>query len=280
VWADLEELEELETEYWDELLQLSPAGAWTFAFEPHGFQGDRDEVLEPLSAGGRVLNIIWRGERDNRVTYAVDGDIVTSFKLMDLSQRSGSDPAALDELLEQAGLHDGLPPRQRKARGLALAEAITGQPLAPERLRSVQFAVAIRAPLPDALVPRAYLHPKEPFLDEPEFTRLLADPSPGSAPAVIDLVISTVTTAVGLQDHPLVEELVRLLDQGEAFAGEREALGARLHRAGDDARQAMLRLRRTGGGRDATARSGEPHVLRPEHGVVTVYRARGEPRRR
>ncbi|MGW0810418.1 DUF6461 domain-containing protein, partial [Nonomuraea sp. NPDC002799] len=86
----------------DDLLQLTPAGEWTLAFESPGFQGNREEVLEALSVSGRALNVIWRGERDNRVTYAVDGAILTSFRLMDLSQRSGDVPSALDDLLHRA----------------------------------------------------------------------------------------------------------------------------------------------------------------------------------
>lgn len=242
LWAGPEELEDLEEEHRDDdLLRLTPAGEWTLAFESPGFQGDRDEVLEALSAGGRALNVIWRGERDNRVTYAVDGDIITSFRLMDTSQRSGDVPSALDDLLEQVGLRDGLPAWQRKARILALAEAISGHALTPEWVWAPRFAVVIKEPVPNALVPRAYLHPREPFLNEPEFARILADPSLAMAPVVTRLVVATAATAVGLQDHPLVRETVRMLDRGEEFPGERESLQARLNRASEEARQSMLR---------------------------------------
>ncbi|MEU7746135.1 DUF6461 domain-containing protein [Nonomuraea sp. NPDC049158] len=244
LWAGPDELEELEEEYRDDdLLQLTPAGEWTLAFESPGFQGDRTEVLEALSAGGRALNVIWRGERDNRVTYAVDGDIITSFRLMDLSQRSGDVPSALDDLLEQVGLNDGLPASQRKARILALAEAISGHPLTPEWVWAPRFAVVIKEPVPDALVPRAYLHPRETFLDEPEFARILADPSPAMAPVVTRLVVSTVAAAIGLRDHPLVQETVRMLDRGEGFPGERQSLWARLNLASEEARKSWLRQR-------------------------------------
>ncbi|MET8386540.1 DUF6461 domain-containing protein [Streptosporangium canum] len=241
VWAGPEELEDLDEEHGDDLLQLTPAGEWTLAFEPHGFQGERGEVMEALSAGGVALSVFWHGAEDNRVIYAVDGDIVTSFQLTDLSERSGGDPAALDELLGQVGLHDGLSLWERKVRILALAEMISGWALTAGWVRSPQFAVAITTPVPRALVPRAYLHPREPFLDEPEFARILADPSPATAPAVTRLVVSTIATSVGLQDHPLVQEAIRVLDQGESFPGEREALRARLYQAAEESRQAMLR---------------------------------------
>ncbi|GAA2292721.1 hypothetical protein GCM10010149_45540 [Nonomuraea roseoviolacea subsp. roseoviolacea] len=241
VWAGPEELEDLEEEHHADLLQLVPAGEWTLAFEPHGFQGERDEVMEALSAGGRALSVFWRGERDNRVTYAVDGDIVTSFRLMDFSERSGSDPSALDDLLDRAGLHDGLPAWERKVRALALAETVSGWTLTPEWAHSPQFAVAITSPVPLALVPRAFLHPREPFLDEPEFARILADPSPAMAHAVITTVVSVVAAAVGLQDHPLVEQTLRLLDHGEEVPDEQEALRARLYR---DAEEMVMARRR------------------------------------
>ncbi|GGT00482.1 hypothetical protein GCM10010156_68210 [Planobispora rosea] len=241
VWADLEELEELECEHWEDLLQLTPAGEWTLASEPHGFQGNRTEVMEALSAGGCALNVLWRGERDSWVTYAVDGDIVTSFRLMDLSERSGSDPAALDGLLERVGLYDGLSAWERKVRIMALAEEVSGWTLTPEWVRSPQFAALITTPVPRALVPRAYLHPREPFLDEPEFARLLADPSPALAPAITRLAVSIVTTAVGLEEHPLAEETLRILELGEASPAEREALRARLHRAAEETGQTLSR---------------------------------------
>ncbi|MEU4545472.1 DUF6461 domain-containing protein [Nonomuraea dietziae] len=57
VRADPEELEELEEEHWEDLLQLTPAGEGTLAFEPHGFQGDREDIMEALSVGGHALNI-------------------------------------------------------------------------------------------------------------------------------------------------------------------------------------------------------------------------------
>ncbi|MFI7150299.1 DUF6461 domain-containing protein [Nonomuraea sp. NPDC050022] len=244
LWAGPEELEELEEEYRDDdLLQLTPAGEWTLTFESPGFQGDRTEVLEALSASGRALNVIWRGERDNRVTYAVDGDIITSFRLMDLSQRSGVVPSGLDDLLEHVGLNDGLPASPRKARILALAEAISGHPLTPEWVWAPRFAVVIKEPIPDALVPHAYLHPRETFLDEPEFARILADPSPAMAPVVTRLVVSTVAAAIGLQDHPLVRETVRMLDRDEDFHGERQSLQARLNLASEEVRKSWLRQR-------------------------------------
>ncbi|MEU4836262.1 DUF6461 domain-containing protein [Streptosporangium sp. NPDC023615] len=238
LWVGPKELEE---EHWEDLLQLTPAGEWTLVFESPGFQGDREEVLEVLSAGGRALNVIWRGERDNRVTYAVDGDIITSFRLMDLSQRSGDVPSALDDLLEQVGLHDGLPVLQRKARILALAEALSGHPLTPEWVWAPRFAAVIEAPIPDALVPRAYLHPRESFLDEPEFARLLTDPSPATAPAITRLVVSIVTAGVGLEGHTLVEDTLRMLERGEASPAKREALRARLHQSAEETSQALLR---------------------------------------
>ncbi|MFC7649388.1 DUF6461 domain-containing protein [Streptosporangium lutulentum] len=177
LWATPDELEDLEYEHGEELVELTTMGEWTIAMEPSGFQGVRSAVLEPLSVGGCAFGVFWNEELDNEVAYAVDGQIVTSFDLTDIGQRSGSDPAALDELLQQVGLHDGLPAQARKARILALGEAISGQRLTPRWLRSDQFTILVTDPLPDPLVPAALLNPRAPFLDEPEMARILANPS-------------------------------------------------------------------------------------------------------
>jgi hypothetical protein len=176
-WATVDDLEDLEFEHWEELVELTELDGWTVALEPGGFQGVRAAVLEPLSVGGCAFSVFWNGELDNEVAYAIDGRIITSFDLMNIAQRSGSDPAALDELLDRVGLHDDLPTQARKARVLALGEAISGRRLTPQWVRSDQFAVLVTDPLPDPLVPATLLNPRAPFLDEPEMTRILANGS-------------------------------------------------------------------------------------------------------
>ncbi|MEU4545473.1 hypothetical protein [Nonomuraea dietziae] len=61
------------------------------------------------------------------------------------------------------------------------------------------------------------------------------------APAITQLVVSTVAAAVGLVEHPLVEETRRVLERDEVSPAEREALRARLHRAAEETTQTMRR---------------------------------------
>jgi hypothetical protein len=128
----------------------------------------------------------------------------------------------------------------RKARVLALSEKISGQLLTPHWLHSPQLVFVIKEPLPDPIVPPAYLNPRAPFLDEPEFARILADPSASMVPALTRMVVSIVI-AVAAPKSPLVEETLRVLDHGERFPGERESLRSRLmEQAIETARQATL----------------------------------------
>ncbi|MEV8637004.1 DUF6461 domain-containing protein [Streptosporangium sp. NPDC051023] len=229
LWATVDDLEDLEFEHGEELVELTTMGKWTIAMEPDGFQGVRAAVLEPLSASGCAFSVFWNGELDNEVAYAVDGRIVTSFDLMNIGERSGSDPAALDELLDQVGLHDGLPAQARKARILALGEAISGQRLTPQWLRSDQFTVLVADPLPDPLVPAALLNPRAPFLDEPEMKRILADPSPTVLLDITKLAVSFTVAVIDLEDS-LGEKTLQVLEHGEHSPGEREALKSHLTR--------------------------------------------------
>ncbi|MEV1172854.1 hypothetical protein [Nonomuraea sp. NPDC049784] len=75
--------------------------------------------------------------------------MVTSFDLVDIERRTGSDPAALDVVLREIGLRDGLPVQARKARTLALGEKVSGRSQTPQWLRSPQLVFTIKDPLPD-----------------------------------------------------------------------------------------------------------------------------------
>lgn len=148
LWATADEIEELEGDDTAELVQLARIGDWAVAYEPDGYQGSRNVVLESLSHGGRALNIFWNVELDNSIGYAADGVIETTFDLTDLNERSGAQPSALDDVLAEMGLRQDLTERELKARFLALGERISGQPLSPEWLRSPRYVFKITDPLP------------------------------------------------------------------------------------------------------------------------------------
>ncbi|MEO3863582.1 DUF6461 domain-containing protein [Acrocarpospora sp. B8E8] len=227
LWADEDDIEELEEDDHAELLHLVAVGEWMLALEPGGDQGSRNVVVEALSLGGRAFNVYWNVELDSAVTYAADGVIQTAFNLDDVEWRTGAEPFALDELLAEVGLRADLTVTERKARSLALGEQLSGALLTPDWLRSPRYVFKIVNPLPDALVPPAYLHPRSRFLDEPEFARILDDPSPAMAAAVTRQVAATVISIAAI-GSPLADEVLRLLDLGERYPGERQELRARL----------------------------------------------------
>ncbi|GGK91003.1 hypothetical protein Ppa06_57230 [Planomonospora parontospora subsp. parontospora] len=234
LWATIDEIEEMEQED-DEavLLELDSMGDWAIAFEPNGIEGSRKAVMESVSIGGCAFSIFWNVELDSSVIYAVDGRIVTSFTLLEIERRSGSDPAALDEMLTEIELNDGLSMPARKARLLALGEMISGQRLTSEWLRSPKFIFQINDPIPDPIIPREYLNPRAPFLDDPEFMLILERLSVEVAPHIARMVASIVAAAV-LPDSPLAKDVLRFLHQGERFKGEREALQAQLERTSQE----------------------------------------------
>ncbi|MET8139561.1 DUF6461 domain-containing protein [Sphaerisporangium sp. NPDC005288] len=240
LWATEDEIEELEEDDTAELVQLATIGAWTIAYEPGGYQGSRNIILESLSEGGRAFNVHWNVELDSSICYAVDGVTETAFELLDPERRSGAHPAALDDILAEVGLHQGLTTEQLKARVLALGKKISGQPLTPEWLRSPRYVFKISDALPDPLVPAAYRYPRAPFLDEPEFARILDDPSPAMASAVLRQVVSVVIAAASLEG-PLPSKVMRIIDHGEQVQGERDALRSELSRQAGDIRAKMLR---------------------------------------
>jgi hypothetical protein len=71
------------------------------------------------------------------------------------------------------------------------------------------------------------LHPRSRFIDEPEFAHILDDPSPATAAAVTRQVAATVISIAAI-DSPLADEVLRLLDLGDRYPGERQELRARL----------------------------------------------------
>ncbi|WP_155338140.1 DUF6461 domain-containing protein [Acrocarpospora corrugata] len=255
--ATEDDIEELEEDDSVEMLYLISVGDWTLALEPGGYQGSRSVVLESVSAGGLALSVFWNGELDNAIGFAVDGELATSFDITDLKRRSGADPDVLDEALAELGLRDGLSLDEIKARALALGEQVSGHALTPESLRASRQAYQISDPLPSPLVPADYLNPREPFLDEPAFVRLIADPSPAAAPELLRELVATVITIADLRG-PLPEDVLRLLDHGERFPGERGTLRSQLWQEAGEARQLS---------------AGSPALDLTSHALVVLYRA-------
>ncbi|MEV4289348.1 DUF6461 domain-containing protein [Nonomuraea bangladeshensis] len=241
VWADPDDLEDLEESYHGQLLQLTSLDGWVLALEPSGFQGVRPEVLGPLSSSGRAaLSVFWNVELDSSICYAADGQIMTSFKLIDVESRTGAAPTALDAVLDEFGLHTELPIDECKARSLTLGEKVSGRPIPTGWLDSPQLVYTITDPLPDLPVPP--FGPQPSFLSEPQFAHILTGPPPVAALAIARMVASLAAGVATLRDG-LTEEIMTLLDHGERRPGQRETLRAELTAHADATWQEARRLR-------------------------------------
>jgi hypothetical protein len=78
---------------------VTTVGDRVVCVEPNGFQGARREVLRPCSADSRALSVYWNVNHTNRLLYCVGGRTAVEFDMLRPYQRSGSDPAVLDEIL-------------------------------------------------------------------------------------------------------------------------------------------------------------------------------------
>ncbi|MFG1705179.1 DUF6461 domain-containing protein [Nonomuraea sp. M3C6] len=114
------------------------AGEWCVAVELWGWKAALPEVLARLSEGCEVVTVARHDYAEDDFSYAVDGDVVTSFRPIMPSDRHGSDKDRLNRLMREVGLppeedgddtwetrwedmsHNGL------ARAFSLAAKITG----------------------------------------------------------------------------------------------------------------------------------------------------------
>ncbi len=108
--ADLESAEEcdlvsvadgLEITEGDGVILAGLAGTWTLVIQVTGFDCVLDDALIRLSRdGGRALSLGWDINGNEEIGYAIDGDVVTRLSVTCPELRSGTDPAALDPLME------------------------------------------------------------------------------------------------------------------------------------------------------------------------------------
>lgn len=124
------------------------AGEWCVAIEPHGWMVTLREVVTELSWGCEVLAVTRHDyAAEHSFAYAIDGTIVTGYRLRHPYERSGSDPDRLNGFMRELGMgldkpedeaawdatwednHDTAVPR-----GFALAAKVTGVPFRPDML--------------------------------------------------------------------------------------------------------------------------------------------------
>ena len=122
-----------------------PAGEWCVAIEPYGWMVTDHEVVTRLSRGCEVLAVTRHDyAAEHSFEYAVDGTIVTGYRLRHPYQRYGSAPDRLNAFMLELGMgldrpeigdavwednyHTAVP------RGFALAAKVTGVPFTPDML--------------------------------------------------------------------------------------------------------------------------------------------------
>ncbi|WP_460352795.1 DUF6461 domain-containing protein [Actinoallomurus acanthiterrae] len=124
------------------------AGEWCVAIEPCGWMVTLHEVVTKLSRGCEVLAVTRHDyAAEHSFEYAIDGTIVTGYRLRHPYERYGSDPDRLNGFMLELGM--GLDEPENDAardaawednydtavpRGFALAAKVTGVPFTPDML--------------------------------------------------------------------------------------------------------------------------------------------------
>jgi Family of unknown function (DUF6461) len=101
-------------------VQIETLGYWTAVIEPNGYRTSLAEVLAPLSAGGRAVNVFWNVNAVMSFGLAVDGAMVREFDPVLAEQRVGT------PLPEEAGLELFSEDTPSQQACMMLLERITG----------------------------------------------------------------------------------------------------------------------------------------------------------
>ncbi|MEV0150297.1 MULTISPECIES: DUF6461 domain-containing protein [unclassified Nonomuraea] len=154
--SDFDGLDEKSYEFVDETeggdgggyIGVFQAGEWCVAIEPNGWMVTLHEVVTELSRGCEVLAVTRHDyAAEHSFEYAIDGTIVTGYRLRHPYERYGSDPDRLNGFMRELGM--GLDEPEGEAawhtawdancgtavpRGFALAAKVTGVPFTPGML--------------------------------------------------------------------------------------------------------------------------------------------------
>ncbi|MFQ6397567.1 DUF6461 domain-containing protein [Nocardia sp. KC 131] len=79
-------------------------GEWSVAIELFGWMGTLHEVLAELSRGCEVLAITRHDYAEHSLEYAIDGTIVTGYRLTRAHDRYGSEPDRLNGFMRELGM--------------------------------------------------------------------------------------------------------------------------------------------------------------------------------
>jgi hypothetical protein len=81
-----------------------PAGEWCVAVELWGWNATIEKTLTRMSKGSEVVVVGRHDFAEDDFSYAVDGTLITSFPPITPSDRHGSDPDRLNDLMREIGL--------------------------------------------------------------------------------------------------------------------------------------------------------------------------------
>ncbi|TMQ92814.1 hypothetical protein ETD83_26655 [Actinomadura soli] len=125
-----------------------PAGEWCVAIEPYGWWATDHQMVTELSRGCEVLAVTRHDyAAEHSFEYAIDGTVVTGYRLRHPYDRYGSDPDRLNGFMRELGM--GLDKPEDDAawdaaweenydtavpRGFALAAKVTGVHFTPDML--------------------------------------------------------------------------------------------------------------------------------------------------
>lgn len=124
------------------------AGEWCVVVEPDGWMVTLHEVVTTLSRGCEVLAVTRHDyAAEHSFVYAIDGTIVTGYRLRHPHERYGSDPDRLNGFMAELGMGLTMPDTDAAwdaawednydtavPRGFALAAQVTGAPFTPDML--------------------------------------------------------------------------------------------------------------------------------------------------
>jgi len=190
------------------LVHVEELGSAVLLFEMNGYQGSRPEVLRWLSDGARVHSAFWNVGVHSRFSYAVYGQVLTTFEALAPGTRHGTHPDALDGDLDD--LHAVLDAGggDWPAAMLAVIERRTGVVIPTDWWERPHTAVLVPSMPPDPRAPGLFGGV------DPDLDSLLRLAPPAARGSALRTLVSLLAAAFDLLDEPPVVGVVDALKIG------------------------------------------------------------------
>ncbi|OPG07517.1 DUF6461 domain-containing protein [Microbispora sp. GKU 823] len=209
----------------DGIMLAARHGAWTIVMEPFNARGTSLRILREVAAGGRAYSVRWTVNRQVRIAYVADGELVAAF-----------DPFDLDTVAPSAGRDwlAGLTVTQEQwrrdwfAAALAVGEELSGIRVDGQWLQQAHLGVQLYPQPPRAVTPADLLDADMRAIAERDHRigAIAADPTPGRLPEIIQIAAELAVATTGLEG-PLIDEAMRLIAAGDR-SGEAQEVRRRL----------------------------------------------------